>query len=79
MTQIQKFNTFQKSMTGKSTYVCECCGKRTRETGEGESYLTLCAYCYIEAGLENSLSDGHMEQDEFDRRIAELKKRYNRQ
>jgi hypothetical protein len=28
------------------TYICECCGKRTRETGEDEASLHICAACY---------------------------------
>lgn len=45
-----------------STYICDNCGKRTRETGQSESGVGLCAKCYEEAGLENEHSDyGHPE------------------
>jgi hypothetical protein len=44
----------------KTTYICEYCGKRTRETGHSESGVGLCAKCFEEAGLENEHSDyGH--------------------
>lgn len=45
--------------------VCRVCGKRTRETGRGEGGCELCAVCLEQAGDENSVSDGHMTQDEF--------------
>lgn len=48
--------------TGSGAYTCNSCGKRTRETGEGESELQLCAACLDEAGLENEHWDyGHDE------------------
>ncbi len=42
-------------------YTCGNCKKQTRETGDGESSVELCARCYYEAGLENEHSDngGH--------------------
>ena len=42
-----------------TTYLCRSCGKRTRETGEGESSVELCAACYDDAGWENLHSDQH--------------------
>jgi hypothetical protein len=68
---------FQGGFAG-AVYKCGCCGKMTRETGEDESSCQLCAYCYIEAGWENSLSDGNCTQEEFDTAIANLKIRYKR-
>jgi len=46
----------------KTTYICSNCGKRTRETGQSESGVGLCAKCFEEAGLENEHSDngGHV-------------------
>lgn len=46
----------------KTTYICNGCGKRTRETGQSESGVGLCAKCFEEAGLENEHSDygGHV-------------------
>jgi hypothetical protein len=43
---------------GSGKYKCECCGKETRETGDGESSVNLCAKCYYEAGIENEHLDG---------------------
>lgn len=46
----------------KTTYICDNCGKRTRETGDSESGVGLCKKCFEEAGLENEHSDyGHKE------------------
>lgn len=65
-------------MQGVGVYVCSSCGRKTRETGEDESSVELCAYCYLEATLENELSDGHYGVAEHARRLAALKKRYGR-
>jgi ribosome-binding protein aMBF1 (putative translation factor) len=46
-------------------YTCDFCGKRTRETGHGESDLGICADCYLKAGDENAVSDGDMTPEEF--------------
>ena len=72
MTKTQRF---QKSIrAGKSgVYTCDFCGKRTRETGEGESDLGICRFCYLEAGLSNALSDGAITQEEYDEQVAKLK------
>lgn len=43
----------------KGCYLCLGCGKKTRETGEGESDCELCRDCYEKAGLENEHNDGH--------------------
>lgn len=40
------------------TYICNCCDRRTRETGNGESDCDLCYECYELAGLDNSINDG---------------------
>jgi hypothetical protein len=70
---------FQRNLGGNnSTYKCECCGKRTRETGLGESGLGLCAYCYDEGGLENSLQDGHIGIGQYNIDIFNLRKQYDR-
>ena len=54
--------TMNKGFTHKigttgNVYTCGSCGKRTRETGYGESDLDLCAQCYNAAGYENEHSD----------------------
>jgi hypothetical protein len=61
-----------------STYTCSICGKLTRDTGEGEASVEQCAYCFLEGGLENSLSDGYITQEQFDQEIVNLKKKYKR-
>ena len=56
--KFEKSNPFHKH----STYICDACGKRTRETGQSESGVGLCAKCFEESGLENEHSDdGHPE------------------
>jgi len=58
---------------GSGCYTCLDCGKRTRETGECESGCQLCKECYELAGLENMLQDGNISQEEYDRRVAEIR------
>lgn len=48
----------QRFVKGSGLYKCQNCGKMTRETGEGESYVELCRHCWDEAGWENFISDG---------------------
>jgi len=52
-----------KFQRGSGVYECRCCGKRTRETGSGESGSGLCADCFNDAGLENEHSDGHHDDE----------------
>jgi hypothetical protein len=50
---------FTRTRAG-STYVCESCGKRTRETGHEESSVSLCAACYLYAQIKILFADyGH--------------------
>lgn len=63
---------------GAGAYRCDDCGKLTRETGEGESSLHMCAFCYLRSGLRNSLLDGVINQEEFDRALADLRRKYRR-
>ena len=45
---------------GSAVYTCDSCGKRTRETGNSESYCGMCAKCYDDGGIENGHTDnGH--------------------
>jgi hypothetical protein len=49
---------FQSNHHGfNGAYICEACGKRTRETGHEESGLGLCALCLWRTYAENSVSD----------------------
>lgn len=47
---------------GKSTFICECCKRRTRETNGDHAQTGLCAWCFDLAGIENTLSDNGAEQ-----------------
>jgi len=60
----------RRFVRGSGTYKCGDCGKMTRETGEGESQCNMCRRCYMIAGLENSLSDGAITQEQFDKEVA---------
>jgi hypothetical protein len=51
-----KVSKFQGGFKG-AVYTCVVCGKKTRETGDGESSCNLCKKCYYEGGLENEHSD----------------------
>jgi ribosomal protein S27AE len=42
------------------TYTCHLCGKKTRDTGNGERGCMLCKHCFVECEMENSLSDGYI-------------------
>jgi len=55
----------QRFQKGISTYKCGMCGKLTRETGDGESYVDLCKICYEKAGDENSVADGCLTEQEY--------------
>lgn len=49
---------FQRGGMGHgSTYRCEICGKLTRETGDDESSVLLCAACYWNCQIDNLISD----------------------
>jgi len=50
-----KKNRFAK---GSGAYRCASCGKLTRETGIGESYIDLCLHCYEVGGWLNAVLDG---------------------
>lgn len=50
-----------KFRSGSGCYDCGNCGKKTRETGEGESSVKLCRKCYDEAGFECDHLDGNHE------------------
>ena len=50
---------FQYFQSGSGVYICSDCGKRTRETGDGESGCGLCVACFDEAGAEKHHNDCH--------------------
>lgn len=47
-------NKFTK---GSATFICDCCGHNTRNTGVQSIGSKICPACYELAGLENMLSD----------------------
>lgn len=49
-------------------YECRICGKKTRETGHGESGCEMRRNCYYMTAEENSVADGCMEPEEFTER-----------
>ena len=53
-----------KFQRGSGVYTCRNCNKTTRETGEGEAGLELCANCFYEGGLENEHYDGYHNAEE---------------
>ncbi|MBN1514056.1 MAG: hypothetical protein JXB13_18710, partial [Phycisphaerae bacterium] len=59
---------FQRSRGGRpgGVYACRSCGKRTRETGLGESDCQLCAFCFVESGEQNMHLDGSHETAKSD-------------
>jgi len=63
---------------GSGVYPCKICGKMTRATGQSEEGVELCAYCFEEAGLENSLADGYITEEQYNAQLAQLRKRYDR-
>lgn len=52
-----RINRFSRTRLGTPLYTCRVCGKRTRETGEGESSCELCKRCFIISSVENIHSD----------------------
>ena len=59
-----KNNRFRSTRNG-STYICENCGKRTRESGNDESSLGMCLACNLEGEIQNMIADyGHNFTDE---------------
>ena len=70
-------SSFQR---GSGCYNCNSCGKRTRETGLGESQVELCRDCLESSELENSISDeGGYLTDEGRMLINRYTKRFNRE
>ena len=55
-------NTF--TTAAGSTYRCECCGRRTRNTGAQSVGSKTCPQCWDLAGIENEIGDGYTTLDE---------------
>lgn len=63
---------------GSGTFRCRVCGKMTRETGQGEASVEMCAFDLRLSEAENSLQDGVLTPEEFDAFEADLRKQYHR-
>lgn len=58
---MNKSSGFQK---GSGCYKCNCCGRKTRATGNNDNeHVGLCYECYEMGGIENSISDGHYDDE----------------
>jgi hypothetical protein len=43
---------------GSGVYACRCCGRKTRDDGNGDSVNVMsCTQCYELAGIENEIAD----------------------
>ncbi len=49
--------------TGRSTFICGVCGRRTRDAGQALG-AECCFECYELAGLDNTVNDGCAPLDE---------------
>lgn len=61
---------------GSGCYDCNVCGHKTRATDPDAASLGQCELCYDLGGWENSLSNGHCTQEEFDNHLVSLQARY---
>jgi hypothetical protein len=69
-------NRVSKFQRGSGAFVCRKCGRRTRETGDCESGVGLCARCFEMCGLENTIEDSEVGSDAYNYavdRLAQLK------
>ena len=61
-----------KNRIDATLYNCVDCQKLTRDTGYGEKYTGMCKRCYQIAELENSLSDGDIDEEEYNEAVLKL-------
>ena len=64
----------KKFYRGSSTFFCNVCGRRTRDTGAQSAGNKICPQCFELAGLENEISDGHSTLEENIEQIVSLVK-----
>lgn len=58
---MKRTTTFTK---GSGCYKCGCCGRKTRDDGNGDSVnVLLCTECFEIGGIENSITDGIYRDD----------------
>lgn len=53
-------NRFKK---GSGAFPCEHCARVTRDTGDSNTALRLCAHCYDGAGFDNEALDASAPED----------------
>lgn len=72
---MRKHNRFEQ---GASTFICQVCDRRTRNTGQDVDHL--CADCFEIAGIDNTINDGGYKPGtpDFDEFIPELIQRISR-
>lgn len=51
------FRDNRRFQQGASVYSCSLCGRRTRETGSGESQLEMCVDCFNLCSYDNEHND----------------------
>lgn len=51
---------------GSSTFTCECCGKRTRNSSWNNWDGEMCGHCVETFSIENSISDNSLDATGFD-------------
>ena len=57
---------------GSGCYTCQCCGRKTRSTGNGDNeHVKLCAECYEMGGIENSIADGNYDNEDHRERLID--------
>jgi hypothetical protein len=65
------------SRVAGSTYACDTCGRRTRNTGAQSLGSKTCPQCFDLAGIENEISDGNAtlaeRRDYIDELIADIR------
>jgi hypothetical protein len=57
---------------GDAIYTCSDCGKRTRETGSGESHAGRCLTCLNAVEALNDWHDGSLTEAEFYKRLESI-------
>jgi len=68
----------RRIQAGSGVYTCTSCGKPMRETGLEESTVEMCAECYEINLLDNEYSDGRKTEEEFNRKVEEIKFKYSK-
>lgn len=70
MTDNRKTNSLFKRGFGAGCFVCESCGKQTRDTGNDEKTYRMCKLCILRSYMENAESDYGVDSEEHKRARA---------